>query len=47
MTTAFQDELAEEGPDGTSIRQAAMTYEDALQDTAATIFGQWADRVEG
>ncbi|PSQ95292.1 MAG: amidotransferase [Bacteroidetes bacterium SW_9_63_38] len=43
MTTAFQDELAEEGLDGAAIRRAAMTHEDAVRDTAATVFGRWAE----
>lgn len=43
MTKAFQDELAEEGLDGAAIRQKAMTHEDAVRDTAATVFGRWAE----
>ncbi len=43
MTKAFQDELAEEGLDGATIRQKAMTHEEAVRDTASTIFGRWAD----
>ncbi len=45
MTTAFQDELAAEGLDGTAIRRAAMPREAALRDTAETVFGRWADLV--
>jgi hypothetical protein len=47
MTKAFQDELAEEGLDGTSIRRAAMQHETALRDTAGTVFGQWTKGVAG
>lgn len=43
MTKAFQDELAEEGLDGAAIRQQAMTHEDAVRDTASTVFGRWAE----
>ncbi|MFB6249833.1 MAG: type 1 glutamine amidotransferase [Salinibacter sp.] len=46
MTTAFQDELAEEGLDGAAIRRDAMTHEPALRETAGTVFGRWADLVE-
>ena len=46
MTTAFQDELAEEGLDGASIRRAAMTYEQELRARARTVFGRWAELVE-
>lgn len=42
MTKAFQDELAEEGLDGTTIRQAAMTHEAEVQRIAETVFGRWA-----
>ena len=45
MTTAFQDELAEEGVDGAALRRDAMTHEPALRDTAYTVFGRWADLV--
>lgn len=45
MTTAFQDELADEGLDGAAIRRAAMTHEQALRDTARTVYGRWADFV--
>jgi len=47
MTTAFQDELKEEGLDGATIRRAAMTHEQALRDTAQTVFGRWADLLDG
>jgi len=47
MTTAFQDELAEEGLDGNAMRRAAMTHEQALRDTAQTVFGRWADLLDG
>lgn len=43
MTNAFQDELAEEGIDGASVRRAAKTYEQSLRDTARTVFGRWTD----
>jgi GMP synthase (glutamine-hydrolysing) len=46
MTSAFQDELAEEGLDGAAIRRAAMGYEDALLDTAGAVFGRWAGLVD-
>jgi hypothetical protein len=45
MTSAFQDELAEEGLDGAAIRRAAMEHEEALRDTAGTAFGRWANLV--
>jgi GMP synthase (glutamine-hydrolysing) len=45
MTSAFQDELAEEGLDGAAIRRAAMEHEEALRDTAGTVFGRWARQV--
>jgi len=45
MTTAFQDELEEEGIDGADLRRAAMPREDTLRATAATVFGGWADLV--
>ena len=45
MTTAFQDELAEEGLDGAAIRQAAMTHEEEVRSIARTVFGQWAELV--
>jgi len=46
MTTAFQDELAEEGLDGAAIRRAALSHEDAVRDRAATVFGRWAELCE-
>lgn len=45
MTTAFQDELAEEGMDEAAIRRAAMGHEPQLRDTARTVFGRWAELV--
>ena len=45
MTTAFQDELAEEGVDGAALRRDAMTHEPALRATAHAVFGRWADLV--
>jgi GMP synthase (glutamine-hydrolysing) len=45
MTKAFQDELAAEGLDGAAIRRAAMPREAAVRDTAATVFGRWAELV--
>ena len=45
MTTAFQDELAEEGLDAGAIRRAAMGHEPQLRDTARTVFGRWGDLV--
>lgn len=45
MTTAFQDEIAEEGLDGAAMRRAAMEHESALRRTARTVFGRWADSV--
>jgi GMP synthase (glutamine-hydrolysing) len=45
MTKAFQDELAAEGLDGAAIRRAAMPRESAVRDTAATVFGRWANLV--
>jgi len=45
MTTAFQDELAEQGIDGAALRRAAMPRETALRETAATVFGGWAELV--
>ncbi len=42
MTTAFQDELAEEGLDDAKIRRAAATHESALGATAQHVFGRWA-----
>lgn len=42
MTTAFQDELAEEELDGAKIRRAAATHESALRATARQVFGRWA-----
>ena len=45
MTTAFQDELAEEGLDAGAIRRAAMGHEPQLRDTARTVFGRWAELV--
>lgn len=47
MTKAFQDELAEEGLDGAAMRQAAMTHEQPLRTTAQTVFGRWADLLDG
>jgi len=47
MTKAFQDELAQEGLDGATIRRAAMQHETALRDTAARVFGQWSSLVAG
>ena len=46
MTTAFQNELAEEGLDGAAIRRDAMTHEPALRETAGPVFGRWGDLVE-
>ena len=46
MTTACQDELADEGLDGAVLRRAAMPREPALRGTAGTVFGRWADLVE-
>ncbi len=43
MTTAFQDELADEGLGGAAIRRAAMTHEATLRDTARTVFGRWVE----
>ena len=45
MTTAFQNELAEEGLDAGAIRRAAMGHEPQLRDTARTVFGRWAELV--
>ncbi|PSQ76720.1 MAG: hypothetical protein BRD35_05575 [Bacteroidetes bacterium QH_7_62_13] len=45
MTTAFQDELTEEGLDGAAIRRAAMIHEAVLRDTAESVFGRWAELV--
>jgi len=47
MTTAFQDELKEEGLEGATMRRAAMIHEQALRDTAQTVFGRWADLLDG
>jgi GMP synthase (glutamine-hydrolysing) len=45
MTTAFQDELTEEGLDGAAIRRAAMIHEAVLRDTVESVFGRWAELV--
>lgn len=45
IEAALRDELADEGLDGAAIRRAAMTHEQALRDTARTVFGRWADLV--
>lgn len=45
MTKAFQDELAEEGLDGTAIRRAATAHTSEIQNVAKTVLGRWADQV--
>jgi len=47
MTKAFQDELAEEGLGGGAMRRAARTHEQSLRSTAQTVFGRWADLLDG
>jgi GMP synthase (glutamine-hydrolysing) len=47
MVTAFEDELRQEGLDGSEIIQAATQYLPKLQQTGRTVFARWAALLSG